>query len=294
MSDPSTKHTTCVCDDPSSTSSAGEDKLASNKSATAAAPHMQILDELEDKARRCCGSEAISTDTLKGKTDTTDHEGTNEEQAGDPPGEWTLADDARLATFVQELTSHITARAESIADAVVALENKKDRAATKVELAKSSFLRLPDQRYVEQVVVDGTGAAGDGESFGATEPSRQGDGDNDEPDTPDTDQDAINQQKSLEDQAIRNGMKALELFYDPAHATGTEDHYFGLDQGDDSACYYDSAPADNFNQRPLPYVVGSREFMESTDAGLGEEYGADEVEDDVDGATDGSQVGIGG
>jgi WASH complex subunit FAM21 len=226
---------------------------------------MQILDELEDKARRCCG---------------------------DVSEKWTVADDARLATFVQEFTAHIQRRAESIADSVVALENKKDKAATKVELAKSAFLRLSDQRYVEQVVVDGTG---DGVSSGAAEPSRQDDGDKDEHDTADiSGQDAINQQQTVENQAIRDGMKALELFYDPAHATGSEDHYFGLDQGDDSAWYYESAPADTFNQRPLPYVVGSREFMESTDAGLGEECGAEEDEDGgVDGATDGSQVGTG-
>ena len=279
MSASSTKSTTCeeagLSTSPSS--SAGEIKRASDKSlataaAAAAAPppstHMQILDELEDKARRCCG---------------------------DGPKEWTLADDARLATFVQEFTAHIQRRAESIADSVVALENKKDKAATKVELAKSAFLRLSDQRYVDQVVVDGTG---DGVSCGAAEPSQQGDGgtSKEEHDTADiSGQDAINQQQTVENQAIRDGMKASELFYDPAHATGSEDHYFGLDQGDDSAWYYESAPADTFNQRPLPYVVGSREFMESTDAGLGEEYGAEEDEDDgVDGATDGSQVGTGG
>ena len=270
----------------SASSSAGEVKRASGKTlATAAAAvaqptHMQILDELEDKARRCCSGAAIVSDTPTG------HKNPNNE-------EWTLADDARLATFVQEFTAHIQRRAESIADSVVALENKKDKAATKVELAKSAFLRLPDQRYVEQVVVDGTG---DGVSFDAAEPSQQGDGDKDEHDTADiSGQDAINRQQTVENQAIRDGMKALELFYDPAHATGSEDHYFGLDQGDDSAWYYESAPADTFNQRPLPYVVGSREFMESTDAGLGEEYGAEEDEDDGgDGAIDGSQVGTGG
>ena len=278
MSDSGTKTTTCADAEPSTSpsSTAGEIKCASDKSlATAAATaatappptHMQILDELEDKARKCCG---------------------------DAPEEWTLADDARLATFVQEFTAHIQRRAESIADSVVALENKKDKAATKVELAKSAFLRLSDQRYVEQVVVDGTG---DGVSCGAAEPSQQGDGgtSKEEHDTADiSGQDAINQQQTVENQAIRDGMKASELFYDPAHATGSEDHYFGLDQGDDSAWFYESAPADTFNQRPLPYVVGSREFMESTDAGLGEEYAEEDEDDGVDGATDGSQVGTGG
>ena len=244
-------------------------------SSLASAPHMQILDELEVKARGLCGGGS-------GTNAATD--GNIMQQKGAPGEEWTLADDARLASFVQEFTAHIQRRAESIAAAVVALENKKDRAAVKVELAKSAFLALPDQRFVQQVVVDGTGIGDDTE-----EPLQQGNkGDEHEnqarSSTTDEEQDPIQKQQHLEDQAIKDGMKGLKLFYDPAQATGTEDHYFGLDQGDDSACYYESAPADTFNQRPLPFVVGSREFMESRDAGLGEEYGVDDDEEEGGGS----------
>lgn len=241
-------------------------------SSPAIAPHVQILDELEAKARRLCG----------GGTDAVTNDGNIIREQGDQGEEWTLADDARLASFVQEFTAHIQRRAESIADAVVSLENKKDRAAAKVELAKSAFLALPDQRFVQQVVVDGTGYGGGGSGDDNAQPRRQEDNvdDNDSnAGTADEEQDPTKLQQDLEDQAIRDGMKGLKLFYDPAHATGTEDHYFGLDQGDDSACYYESAPADAFNQRPLPFVVGSREFMESKDAGLGEEYGTEDAEE---------------
>lgn len=239
---------------------------------TNSSPHMQILDELEVKARLLCGG-GSGTDAAR--------DGNIMQQKGGPSEEWTLADDARMASFVQEFTAHIQRRAESIAAAVVALENKKDRAAVKVELAKSAFLALPDQRLVQQVVVDGTGTSTDDDE----EPPQQGNkGDEHEnrPSTTDEEQDPIQKQQHLEDQAIKDGMKGLKLFYDPAQATGTEDHYFGLDQGDDSACYYESAPADTFNQRPLPFVVGSREFMESRDAGLGEGYDVDDDETDED------------
>ena len=246
---------------------------SSTPSPPAIAPHVQILDELEVKARGLCGGES-GIDAASDENIT--------KQQGERSEEWTLADDARLASFVQEFTAHIQRRAESIAGAIVSLENKKDRAAAKVELAKSAFLALPDQRLVQQVVVDGAGAGtGTGTGDDSEEPSQQGNkGDEDEnqPSTTDEDQDPIQKQQQLEDQAIKDGMKGLKLFYDPAQATGTEDHYFGLDQGDDSACYYESAPADTFNQRPLPFVVGSREFMESRDAGLGEEYGVDDDE----------------
>jgi hypothetical protein len=245
-----------------SSASPPQSEEAKGANGTAALPaHMQILDELEGKARRCCVG------------------GTDVE-------EWTLADDARLASFVQEFTTHIQRRAESIADAVVGLENKKDRAATKVELAKSAFVALPDQRFVQQVVLDGTGA-GDSTEEEAQQEGADGGHENDT-NAADEEQDATKQQQDLEDQAIKDGMKALQLFYDPAQATGAEDHYFGLDQGDDSACYYEFAMADAFNQRPLPFVVGSKEFMESKDAGLGDDGGAfdDEADrEDGDGAT---------
>ena len=250
------------------------------------APHMQILDELEAKARGLCGGGGTGTDAAG--------DGTITQQKGGPSAEWTLADDARLASFVQEFTAHIQRRAESIACAVVALETQKDRAAAKVELAKSAFLALPDQRLVQQVVVDGTGT-GTRTGDDTEEPPQHGNkGDEHENDinTADEEQDPITKQQHLEDQAIKDGMKGLKLFYDPAQATGTEDHYFGLDQGDDSACYYESAQADAFNQRPLPFVVGSREFMESRDAGLGEEYGVDD--DEVDAEEGGGSLLIGG
>ena len=31
----------------------------------------------------------------------------------------------------------------------------------------------------------------------------------------------------------------------------------------DNCYYYPAAEADGFNQRPLPFIIGSREFMES-------------------------------
>jgi len=244
-------------------------KTGDGSSTPSPPPHMQILDELEAKARGLCGGgsgiDAASYGNIM-------------QQKGGPSEEWTLADDARLASFVQEFTAHIQRRAESIASAVLALENKKDRAAAKVELAKSAFLALPDQRLVQQVVVDGAGIGTGDDSEEPPQQGNKGDEHENQPSTTDEEQDPIQKQQKLEDQAIKDGMKGLKLFYDPAQAIGTEDHYFGLDQGDDSACYYESAPADAFNQRPLPFVVGSREFMESRDAGLGEEYGVDDDE----------------
>jgi len=83
----------------------------------------------------------------------------------------------------------------------------------------------------------------------------------------------------VEENAINDGMKALSIFYDPVKGRsegdspgggeGGMDGYFGVEHEEDDACYYESSPGDVFNQRLLPFVIGSRDFMESTDAGLG-------------------------
>jgi len=86
-----------------------------------------------------------------------------------------------------------------------------------------------------------------------------------------------------EQSAIADGMKALELFFDPKRpnqSSGDGSNGSGGGEGDtmidveediigENCYYYASAEADGFNQRPLPFIVGSREFMESSCAGLG-------------------------
>mmetsp|Transcript_25331 Transcript_25331/g.54831 ORF Transcript_25331/g.54831 Transcript_25331/m.54831 type:complete len:314 (+) Transcript_25331:59-1000(+) len=263
-----------MADHLSAAAGASTSSSSASTSSTAEKPpsrhrHMQVLDELELKARRCCSVSAAGSGAPA------------EGSAGDAAEtQWTLADDAKLATYVQEFSEHIQRRAEEVATAVVELEAKSAKAAVQVELAKSAFLRLPDVRFVEQVVVDSDGRQDHDDDEGAIVnghgPQSDTAPENDE------EEDDANQleaqqrhQQELEEQAIKDGMKALSLFYDPA-AGGETDHYFGLDPVDDSACYYESAPADTFNQRPLPFIVGSKEFMESTDAGLGDDY----LEDD--------------
>ena len=97
-----------------------------------------------------------------------------------------------------------------------------------------------------------------------------------------------------EKSAIQDGMKALSLFYDPKEARQSSDgtacfdnEPLGFDNDDalmdhgyedvigDNCYFYASAEGDVFNQRPLPFIVGSSEFMESSCAGL------DAVEDET-------------
>ncbi len=96
-----------------------------------------------------------------------------------------------------------------------------------------------------------------------------------------------------EDEAIQQGFMALSIFHDhtasdaPVVATNIQHQqnnnnisnpYFEEedmddddDDDDDSFYYYESSPGDIFNQRPLPFIIGSMEFLESVDGGIGGE-----------------------
>ena len=96
--------------------------------------------------------------------------------------------------------------------------------------------------------------------------------------------------------AISDGMKALTLFFDPKRPINDSigDNCGNNNDGggnntkrvspmimnnaseeeeeeDNNCYYYPSATEDMFNQRPLPFIIGSREFMESSCVGLGDE-----------------------
>ena len=99
-----------------------------------------------------------------------------------------------------------------------------------------------------------------------------------------------------EKMAISDGMKALTLFFDPKRPINDNigDNCGNNNDGngnntkrvspmimnnaseeeeeeDNNCYYYPSAEEDMFNQRPLPFIIGSREFMESSCVGLGDE-----------------------
>jgi len=92
---------------------------------------------------------------------------------------------------------------------------------------------------------------------------------------PPGDEDSAASIARLEDEeksAILNGMVGLSLFYDPQrrpsqrakggiaadHTVSGEEDIIG-----DHGYYYHCAEGDGFNERALPFIVGSREFMES-------------------------------
>lgn len=82
-----------------------------------------------------------------------------------------------------------------------------------------------------------------------------------------------------EEKNNRNSMSPNRYFDEEVEGDMEEE---GGDNDDDSFYYYESSPGDIFNQRPLPFVVGSVEFLESVDGGIGVDEHQDEEDSDDD------------
>jgi hypothetical protein len=81
--------------------------------------------------------------------------------------------------------------------------------------------------------------------------------------------------RDQEIRAIRDGLEGLRFFHDYSNIQDNDhwlaDHYFS--EVIESASDYESTTSDVFNQRPLPFVIGTKLFMESSDGGLESEDG---------------------
>lgn len=130
----------------------------------------------------------------------------------------------------------------------------------------------------------------DDSSIERNERQQKSDGADGDADGSDSDDSSANiaRLEAEERSAIADGTKALSLFYDPKRPLKSNNNTSGegdaYNEGNGTATvasptrmaeadnnedvigencyYYRSAEEDGFNQRPLPFIVGSREFME--------------------------------
>ncbi|KAL9184675.1 hypothetical protein ACHAXT_012645 [Thalassiosira profunda] len=249
-------------------------------------PYQPMLQQLQSQAIRAQDS----------------HEEKSEQRA------WDLSSDALLASLLREFSSHVVARTHQAAKEVRALQNAVNATGVEVARCQAEFMRRSEEICMEQVVGDDESDDEEGDADGNGERREEhanqtedlsGDGDDSSAD--------IARLEEEERSAIADGMQALHLFYDPRRppksnggegkandaGSGKEDGRNGSSVGSNRQlenaeedvigehCYhYPAADADGFNQRPLPFYVGSREFMEDL---LG-----DDAEDDVVLATNSS------
>eukprot|EP00568_Trieres_chinensis_P009004 CAMPEP_0183313986 /NCGR_PEP_ID=MMETSP0160_2-20130417/47143_1 /TAXON_ID=2839 ORGANISM="Odontella Sinensis, Strain Grunow 1884" /NCGR_SAMPLE_ID=MMETSP0160_2 /ASSEMBLY_ACC=CAM_ASM_000250 /LENGTH=133 /DNA_ID=CAMNT_0025479195 /DNA_START=14 /DNA_END=412 /DNA_ORIENTATION=- len=111
--------------------------------------HAKLLDELESHARLWAAATTPTTTTGSGSATA---EGAIEWKQRGEGGAWSLAQDARLATFLHEFSIHAQRRASEVAASVRNLEDKARRVATSVESANAAFAIRTDEAFVEQRV----------------------------------------------------------------------------------------------------------------------------------------------
>ena len=181
--------------------------------------------------------------------------------ATDSRTKFKLQKDAEICSLLQEFSINIQKKVSRLSYSLEVLEQRQSSAdsnASKI-LLDSERMKASNAMWFDITDNDGTSA-----ELKATKRNSEGKG---------RDTDAAALQKEEYD-AIRDGISALKYYH---HQSKTDnefgsDHYFNLDEEDaGSPQYYESAESDLFNQRPLPYIIGSKAFMESKDGGIGGE-----------------------
>lgn len=229
-------------------------------------PYNALLDQLESKAYQ-----SLSRTADPNTKDSTES------------SPWDLSHDALLATLLHEFTNHIVQRTHAVSTEVQKLQSSVNKVGVDVATVQNEWMKCSRTIVMEQVVTEDESSESDSsDDKNNEEQTEQAEGK--EIGSDDDSAAEIARLEEEEKSAIQDGMKALSLFYDAKQAMrasdGTGDE-IGLDNDEylnsfdaeddvmgDNCYYYPSADGDVFNQRPLPFIVGSREFMESSSAGL--------------------------
>jgi len=172
--------------------------------------------------------------------------------------------DADLSTLLQNASVHIQGRTRSLSEKIEELDQKMRSVKTNVLGAELDFTRTKNFNPTRFEISD------DGSKHGNQCQDKDSIGD----------KSGFEEEQVLKDQenrAIRDGMEALKCYHDYSRFSENDhwmaDHYFS--EVIDSASEFESTNTtfDVFNQRPLPFVIGSKAFMESSDGGLGSDDG---------------------
>ena len=177
-----------------------------------------------------------------------------------------LYQDAQIVSFIHHFTQHIQRRSTEVSDRILHLSNTTHDLEYEISKKKLEFYLCSNRKYVENTII----AVPNSPSQHLPPPPSFNNNNNKNNHNNDGNADIkiLDNMEHLEDLAISDGMKALSIFHDPEEEI--DDQYFQMEE-EDSCYYYESSVNDQFNQRPLPYIIGTPEFFESDDVGLGPE-----------------------
>ncbi len=260
-----------------------------------------------------------------------------QQQQQQPPLK-SLSNDVKLCTLLQSLSVHVQSRTVQLSQSMSTLESKLRQIEYDIDRVTLLDSIQPDLQsmFFQTVDLDANGDGGFEENITASATSLDDENHGHErreiPKNTETtahhpkksnlgnfvsSSSGLEKMQREEDEAIKEGIKALSIFHDHTQNTTSANHNHHThpttknhpnhhqlqysaydhiieeqdensnveedDDDEDSFYYYESSPQDLFNQRPLPFVVGSVEFLNSVDGGIGEDIVNDD-EDDSDGA----------
>jgi len=172
-----------------------------------------------------------------------------------------LTHDKQICSLLQNFSIHVHGRMEKLASATEELNQRTDDLAMEVNKTGLAYMQCGDHQALNFGISDGDNGS-NSHQMGLTSNAA----------TSMDEEDTLVQNTVEEDNAIKDGIAALELFHDSqrTHQGYESEHFFEIeDHVDASECDEEYASADIFNQRPLPFIVGSKAFMQCCDGGIG-------------------------
>ena len=179
----------------------------------------------------------------------------------------TLSTDAQINTILQKFSLNIQSQSKKISGRIRCLENEIRKVNAEVSQVLDDFLAFSDipGQAGEFVASDKDIEVKDDKS------SQSSDMDEIDGELQHDDEFDASSMRVREDEVIQLGLDALNLFNDPQAVD--DSGYFDLNDDEDGANDWDGdhgnafqdqyASSDVFNQRPLPFIIGSRAFVES-------------------------------
>ncbi|KAI9910362.1 hypothetical protein PsorP6_010974 [Peronosclerospora sorghi] len=185
---------------------------------------------------------------------------------------WTLHSDHELHTYLQRYSTEFFARTKDLENQMRDLAAETDAAHVRLKNTLNEFLMLSNNQFVENRVYDEEQeevvTTTRGENEGAERHDKeqeQGDGtsggayaNGKAAEPPGATESIVNKYRS----ALEMGMEALKLF------VLLDDDEDDKSDKSDTSSHVDTV-LDIYNERPLPFIIGTREFLEDETLGLG-------------------------
>ena len=168
---------------------------------------------------------------------------------------WTLEDDSNLVKILSQISDSVILQTKALQDDVEKLTYDANAAEVHLGNVFSSFLQIANTQFVENRVYEIEANAEDNNVEGGGNK----DNNNGTPNGTDVDPTANDPTKVLDryKSALSLGTRALKLF-----------------------SLFDAEGDDIYNEKPLPFVIGTKEFEEDPLVGLGDIGSGSELDDD--------------